>query len=207
MDCTSLGVPGVGAGGLVGLALASTSASFLLAAVSMVTKEERAKFDTLENCGVVGRSKGQVVEGCPQPVNGCGRGWGNSMGATQWTPHPRRLKLALAFEVGQMEGNLSGSLCVVDGREALPITHLLRKVLSCKDGSQGHHHQFKVSHGHASLLCFLLDILRHDDELGDAIHLDVVLGHVQAEGDCENLWLLGLINCEYLVADCLVARH
>ncbi len=24
---------------------------------------------------------------------------------------------------------------------------------------------------------------------------------------CENLWLLGLINCEYLVADCLIAKH
>jgi hypothetical protein len=35
--------------GLVGFALASTFASFLLAAVSMVTKEERAKFDAV-NC-------------------------------------------------------------------------------------------------------------------------------------------------------------
>ena len=24
---------------------------------------------------------------------------------------------------------------------------------------------------------------------------------------CENVWLLGLINCDNLVADCLVARH
>ena len=25
--------------------------------------------------------------------------------------------------------------------------------------------------------------------------------------NCENVWLLGLINCDNLVADCLVARH
>jgi hypothetical protein len=47
VDRTGLGVPSVAANGLVGFALASASASFLLAAVSMVTKEERAKFDTI----------------------------------------------------------------------------------------------------------------------------------------------------------------
>jgi hypothetical protein len=93
------------------------------------------------------------------------------------------LKLALAFEVGQMEGNLPGSPHVVDGREALPIIHLSWEVLGCEDGSQGHHHQFDVSDGHASLLCFLLGILHHDDELGDVICLNVVLGHVQAKRD------------------------
>ncbi len=49
MDRTGLGALGVAARGLVGFALASASASFLLAAVSVVTKEERAKFDAV-NC-------------------------------------------------------------------------------------------------------------------------------------------------------------
>jgi hypothetical protein len=47
VDGASLGVPGVATGGLVGFALASASVSFLLAMVSMVTKEERAKFDAV----------------------------------------------------------------------------------------------------------------------------------------------------------------
>ncbi len=49
VDRTSLGAPGIAAGGLVGFALARASAGFLLAAVSMVTKEERVKFDAV-NC-------------------------------------------------------------------------------------------------------------------------------------------------------------
>ncbi len=49
VDRTGLGAPGVAARGLVAFALARASASFLLAAVSVVTKEERAKFDTV-NC-------------------------------------------------------------------------------------------------------------------------------------------------------------
>jgi hypothetical protein len=88
------------------------------------------------------------------------------------------LKFALAFEVGQMEGNLPGSPRAVDGREALPIIHLLQELLGTKDGSQSHHHQFNVINGHASLLCFLLGILHHENELGDAICLNIILGHV-----------------------------
>ncbi len=49
VERTGLGAPGVAAGGLVGFPLARASASFLLAAVSMVTKEKRAKFDAV-NC-------------------------------------------------------------------------------------------------------------------------------------------------------------
>jgi hypothetical protein len=105
------------------------------------------------------------------------------MGTTQQTTHPRRLKLVLAFEVGQTEGNLRGSPHAVDGREAFPIIHRLQEVLSCKDSCQGHHHKFNIGNGHASLLCLLLSILHHDNELGDAICLDIVLGHVQAKGD------------------------
>ncbi len=47
VDRTGLGAPCVAAGGLVDFALARALASFLLAAVSKVTKEERAKFDTV----------------------------------------------------------------------------------------------------------------------------------------------------------------
>jgi hypothetical protein len=62
------------------------------------------------------------------------------------------MKLALGFEVGQTEGNLPGSPCVIDGQEALPFIHFLQEVLGCEDGSQGHHHQFDINDGHASLL-------------------------------------------------------
>jgi hypothetical protein len=47
VDRAGQGVPDVAAGGLVCFALASASASFLLVAVSVVTKKERAKFDTV----------------------------------------------------------------------------------------------------------------------------------------------------------------
>jgi hypothetical protein len=42
-----LGAPGIAAEGLVAFALVRASASFLLAAVSVVTEEERAKFDAI----------------------------------------------------------------------------------------------------------------------------------------------------------------
>jgi hypothetical protein len=105
------------------------------------------------------------------------------VGTTQLTTQPRRLKFSLAFEVSQTEGNLPGSPRVFNGREALPIIHLSWEVLGCEDGFQGHHHKFDIGNGHASLLCLLLSILHHDNELVDAIRLNVVLSHVQAEGD------------------------
>ncbi len=57
-----------------------------------------------------------------------------------------------------MEGDLPGSPCTVDGREALPIIHLLWEMLGHKDSCQGHHHKFDISNGHAGLLCLLLSI-------------------------------------------------
>jgi hypothetical protein len=54
----------------------------------------------------------------------------------------------------------------------------LQEVLGSKDGGRGHHHQFDVSNGHASLLHFLLSILHHHNELGDAICLNMLLGHI-----------------------------
>ncbi len=47
VDRTCLGVPGVATRGLVGFALACAFASFLLAAVSVGTKEERLKFEII----------------------------------------------------------------------------------------------------------------------------------------------------------------
>ncbi len=108
-----------------------------------------------------------------------GAGIINSVGTTQRTTPPKHLKLVLAFEVGQMEGNLLGSPHLVDGRETLPIIHLLWKVLGHKDGCSGHHHKFNIGNGHASPFYLLLSILHHDDELGGAICLDVVQGHVE----------------------------
>ncbi len=49
VDRTGLGAPGVAARGLVDFTLAIASARFLLAAVSVMTKEESNKFDTI-NC-------------------------------------------------------------------------------------------------------------------------------------------------------------
>ncbi len=49
VDRAGLGTPGVAARGLVGFALVSAFASFLLAVVSVVTKKEIAKFDAV-NC-------------------------------------------------------------------------------------------------------------------------------------------------------------
>ncbi len=100
------------------------------------------------------------------------------VGITAWAlpkgpPPPRRLKLALAFEVGQTEGDLPGSPRAVNGRDALPIIYLLWEVLGSEDGCQGHHNKFDIGDGHASPFCLLLSILHHDNELGDAIHLDV----------------------------------
>ncbi len=77
-----------------------------------------------------------------------------------------------------MEGNLPGSPRAVDGREALPIIHFLQEVLGREDSCQGHHHKFDISDRHSSLLRLLLSILHHNNELGDAIHLDIVLSYV-----------------------------
>ncbi len=56
-------------------------------------------------------------------------------------------------------------------------------MLGHKDCCKAHHHKFNIGDGHANSFCLLLSILYHDNELGDAIRLDVVLGHVQSEGD------------------------
>jgi hypothetical protein len=59
-------------------------------------------------------------------------------------------------------------------------------MLSREDCRQGHHDKLDVGNGHARPLCLCLCILQHYDSLGDAIHLDVILVHVGAEGDHVN---------------------
>jgi len=93
------------------------------------------------------------------------------------------LELALAFEVGETEGDLPCSPGTVYGWEAFPIINLAREMLGRKDSRRGHHHKFDISDGHARLFCLFLRILHHDDELGNAICLHVILRHISAEGD------------------------
>ncbi len=180
VDCVRLGVPGVATRGLISFALASAAASFLLAMVSMVTNVVRAKFNNIScwrTVVLLAAARARLLSR-PKAIDGCVRGGENNMGTTQWSTPPRLLKLALAFGVGQMKGGLQGSPRVANGQEALPIIHLLWEVLGSEDSCQGHHHEFNIGNRHASLLRLFLRILHHDDELGDVIHLHVVLGHV-----------------------------
>jgi hypothetical protein len=105
------------------------------------------------------------------------------MSTTEWFVPPRSQDLALALEMGEAEGRLPRHPCACIGRKALPIIHFARKMLSCKDRSGGHHDKFDVGDGHARPLHLFLCILQHDDVLGNAIRLHVVLVHVGAEGD------------------------
>jgi len=93
------------------------------------------------------------------------------------------LELALAFEVGETEYNLPRPSGTVDGREAFPIINLAWEMLGREDSRRGHHHKFNIGDGHARPFCLFLGILHHDGELGDAIHLHVILCHISAEGD------------------------
>ena len=56
-------------------------------------------------------------------------------------------------------------------------------MLRHEDFSRGHHDKFNVGNGHASPLRLFLRILQHDDVLGNAVRLHVVLVHVAEEGD------------------------
>jgi len=67
------------------------------------------------------------------------------------------------------------------GWESFPIIHLAGKVLGGKDSGQCHHDQLDVSDGHVCTFGFLLCILQHDDVLGDAVGLRVVLVHVRLQ--------------------------
>jgi hypothetical protein len=56
-------------------------------------------------------------------------------------------------------------------------------MLDCKDSHQGHHYKFNVGNRHAGTRHLFLHILHHEDELGDAICLHVILHHICAQGD------------------------
>jgi len=99
--------------------------------------------------------------------------------AKRFTP-PRCLELALAFDVGKTESNFPCSPGTADGQEAFPIIYLTREMLGREDSCRGHHHKFKIGDGHVCPFHLYLRILHHDDELGDAVHLCVILRHIGA---------------------------
>jgi hypothetical protein len=51
-------------------------------------------------------------------------------------------------------------------------------MLGREDRRQGHHHKFDIGNWHA--------ILHHDNDLGDTIHLHIILHHINAERDHVN---------------------
>ena len=98
-------------------------------------------------------------------------------------PPPRSQELTLALEVSETEGRLPCQPSACGGGEALPIVDLTWKMLRSKDSRRGHHDELDVGNGHASPVRLFLCILQHDDILGNAVRLHVVLVHVGAEGD------------------------
>jgi hypothetical protein len=56
-------------------------------------------------------------------------------------------------------------------------------MLARKYSCQGHHYKFNVGNRNVGLHCLFLCILHHDNELGDAIHLHIILHHICAQGD------------------------
>jgi hypothetical protein len=56
-------------------------------------------------------------------------------------------------------------------------------MLGREDRRRGHHHEFDIGDGHAGPFCLFFRILHHDNELGDAIHLRIILHHISVEGD------------------------
>ncbi len=105
------------------------------------------------------------------------------MGTTKGFTTPKNLELALALEVRKAESHLLGLPCARLSWEAFPIVGLMWEVLGCQDSCQSHHDKFNVNNRHASPLSLFLSILHHDDELGDAIRLHVVLHNVCAKQD------------------------
>jgi hypothetical protein len=99
---------------------------------------------------------------------------------------PSGLELALAFEVGETECDLPRPSDTADGREAFPIINLAWEMLGPKDSRRGHHHKFDIGDGHARPFRLFLRILHHDDELGNAICLHVLLRHISVEGNHVN---------------------
>ncbi len=89
----------------------------------------------------------------------------------------------MALQVGKAEYHLPSLPSTRLGWEAFPIFNLMWEVLGCKDSHQGHPDKFDVGNRHAGLPCFFLCILHHDNELGGAIPLHVLLHHISALSD------------------------
>jgi hypothetical protein len=87
------------------------------------------------------------------------------------------------LQVSKAECHLSSLLSTGLGWEAFPIINLAREVLGCKDRYQGHHDKFDIRDRHAGPRCLFLCILHHDNEMGDAICLQVVLHHNSVQHD------------------------
>jgi hypothetical protein len=96
---------------------------------------------------------------------------------------PLSLELALALQVGKAECHLPSLPSMGLGWEAFSIINLAWEVLGCKDSHRGHHDKFDIGDSHAGPLSLFLCILHHDNELGDAIRLHVVLHHNSVQSD------------------------
>jgi hypothetical protein len=96
---------------------------------------------------------------------------------------PRSLELALELQVGKAECHLPSWPCTGQGREAFPIIDLTWEVLGSNNSHQCHHDKGNIGDRHAGPRCLFLGILHHDNELGDAIRLHVVLHHVSMQRD------------------------
>jgi hypothetical protein len=96
---------------------------------------------------------------------------------------PQSLELALVLQVGKAECHLPSWPRTGQGQEAFPIINLMWEVLGSKDSHQCHHDKFDFGNRHAGPLNLFLGILHHDNELGDAICLHVVLCHVSMQQD------------------------
>ncbi len=105
------------------------------------------------------------------------------MGTAEGFATPQSLKLALALEVGKAESHLPGWPSARRSREAFPIVNLTWEVMGCQDSHQCHHDKFGVGNRYSSPFSLFWGFLHHEDELGDAIHLHVVLYHVRAKQD------------------------
>ncbi len=81
----------------------------------------------------------------------------------------------------EAERSFPGRPVAGSGWEAFPIIHLAGKGLGGEDSGRCHHDQLEVSNGHVRTFGFFLCILQHDDVLGDAVGLRVVLVHVRSQ--------------------------
>ena len=128
---------------------------------------------------VVRGGKRQIVQGGLEPIHvRRERSRRDTVCSPQWLTPPRSQYLTLALEMREAERSFPGRPGAGSGWESFPIIHLAGKMLGGEDSGRSHHHQLDVSDGHVCAFGFLLCILQHDDVLGDAVSLRVILVHV-----------------------------